>query len=84
MPPKARVLRRFHGTVALDAVRVGRDAGKIADEVLAHLAGQTGADVQVTLEVNVRLPDGASEQTVRIVTENARTLKFTSMGFEEE
>jgi hypothetical protein len=38
----------------------------------------------VTLEVTVRLPDGASEQTVRIVTENARTLKFTSMGFEEE
>jgi hypothetical protein len=84
VPPKARVLRRFHGTVALDAVRVGRDAGKIADEVLAHLAGQTGAVVQVTLEVTVRLPDGASEQTVRIVTENARTLKFTSMGFEEE
>jgi hypothetical protein len=79
-----RVLRRFHGTVALDATRADRDAGKIAEEVLAHLSGQPGAEVSVTLEIEVRLPGGASEQTVRIVTENARTLKFTSQGFEEE
>jgi hypothetical protein len=37
-----------------------------------------------TLEIEVRLPEGASEQTVRIVSENARTLKFTSQAFEEE
>ena len=27
--------RRYHGSVALDAARVGRDAGRIADEVVA-------------------------------------------------
>ena len=80
----AALPHRFHGTVQLDPTRVGRDASRIADEVLAHLAGQVGAEVTVTLEIEVTLPDGASEQIVRTVTENSQTLKFTSHGFEEE
>jgi predicted AAA+ superfamily ATPase len=77
-------LRRFHGTVRLDPARVGRDASRIADEVIAHLAGQVGVEVRVTLEIEARLPDGATDQIVRTVTENSRTLKFTSHGFEAE
>jgi hypothetical protein len=76
--------RRFHGTVQLDPARVGRDASRIAEEVIAHLAGQVGAEVTVTLEVEARLPGGASDQIVRTVTENSRTLKFTSHGFESD
>ena len=76
--------RRFHGTVSLDPARVGRDASRIADEVIAHLAGQVGAEVTVTLEIEAALPNGASDQIVRTVTENSRTLKFTSHGFEKE
>jgi len=82
-PPKPR-LRRYHGTVTLDPARVGRDASRIADEVIAHFAGQVGANVTVTLEIEATLPDGASDQMVRTVTENSQTLKFTSHGFEED
>jgi predicted AAA+ superfamily ATPase len=87
-PPQARsperLPRRFHGTVSIDAARAGRDAGRIAEEVIAHLVGQPGAEVTVTLEIEARLPNGAGEQTVRTVTENSRTLKFTSHGFETD
>jgi predicted AAA+ superfamily ATPase len=83
-PSPERKLRRFHGTVRLDPARVGRDASRIAEEVIAHLAGQVGADVAVTLEIEARLPNGATDQIVRTVTENSRTLKFTSQGFEAE
>lgn len=76
--------RRFHGTVRLDPARVGRDASRIADEVIAHLGGQVGAEVTVTLEIEAALPNGASDQIVRTVTENSRTLKFTSHAFEKE
>jgi hypothetical protein len=31
---------------------VGRDASRIADEVIAHLSGLVGAKVTVTLEVS--------------------------------
>ena len=40
--------------------------------------------VEVTLEIEAEIPDGALEQVVRTVTENARTLDFRSQGFEEE
>ena len=84
-PGKApKPLTRFHGTVRLDPARIGRDAGRIGEEVIAHLAGLVGADVQVTLEIEALMPSGASEQAVRTVTENARTLKFMSQGFEKE
>jgi predicted AAA+ superfamily ATPase len=77
-------VRRFFGTVTLDPTRVGRDAGRIAEEVIAHLVGQAGADVTVRLEIAADLPKGASDQAVRTVTENSRTLKFTNHGFERE
>ncbi len=79
----ARVLRRFHGAVELDATRVGRDAGRIAEEVVQHLAGLVGADVKVTLEIEAEIPDGAPDNVVRTVTENCRTLGFEAQGFEE-
>lgn len=76
--------RRFYGTATLDTTRVGRDAGRIAEEVIAHLSGLVGAKVTVTLEIAAEVSDGVPDQVVRIVTENSRTLKFTSQGFEKE
>lgn len=76
--------RRFHGSAALDVTRVGRDASRIAEEVVQHLAGLFGAKVEVTLEIHAEVPDGVPDQIVRAVTENCRTLKFKSRGFEKE
>jgi hypothetical protein len=78
-PPK-----RFHGTVTLDPHRVGRDAGKIAEEVVAHLVGIVGARVQVSLDIEAEIPSGVPEGAARAVTENCRTLRFLSHGFERE
>ena len=83
-PPVSRQLTRFHGAVRLDSARVGRDASQIADEVISHLSGLIGAKVTVTLEIEAEVPSGAPDSVVRTVTENSRTLKFTSQGFEEE
>ncbi|MER3396133.1 MAG: AAA+ family ATPase, partial [Acidimicrobiia bacterium] len=76
--------KRFHGSVSLDPTRVGRDASRIAAEVIAHLAGLPGAEVQVTLEIEATIPEGTPDNVVRTVTENSRTLKFSSHGFEHE
>jgi len=83
-PERAPIPKRFHGTVTLDTTRVGRDAGKIAEEVIAHLASLVGANVTITLEIEAQIPDGVPENVVRTVTENSRTLRFTSQGFERE
>ena len=52
--------------------------------MIAHLVGLVGAKVTVTLEVQAEVPEGVPENVVRTVTENSRTLKFTSQGFEKE
>ena len=77
--------KRYHGTVTLDPARVGRDAGRIADEVVTHLVGLVGSNVSVTLEIQAEIPAGAPDNVVRTVTENSRTLKFgANSGFETE
>ena len=75
---------RFHGAVSLDPARVGRDAGRIADEVISHLVGLVGSSVKVTLEIEAQVPSGVPDNVVRTVTENSRTLKFSDQGFEKE
>ena len=75
---------RFHGSVSLDATRAGRDASRVADEVISHLAGLVGGAVRVTLEIEADIPGGAPDHVVRTVTENSRTLKFDDHGFERE
>lgn len=82
--PFVPIFRRFHGSVQLDSLRVGRDAGRIADEVIQHLSKYIGANVEITLEIRAEIPDGVSDKTIRDVTENCHTLRFDSFGFEEE
>jgi hypothetical protein len=82
--PEATQPKRFHGTVAIDATRIGRDAGQIGEEVVSHLLGLMGSKVRVTLEIEAEIPSGAPDNVVRTVTENSRTLKFKSQGFEKE
>jgi predicted AAA+ superfamily ATPase len=79
-PPQ---LRRFHASVTLDPLRLGRDASQIAQEVVQHLTRGVGVQVEITLEIHADLPEGASEKLVRDVTENCRTLRFKDYGFEE-
>jgi hypothetical protein len=77
-PSSARP-KRFYGTVALDATRVGRDAGRSR-----AFSGFSGSSVKVTLEIEADVSSGVPENVVRAVTENSRTLKFSSYGFEQE
>jgi len=85
-PPeiRERSFRRFHGSVTLPALGIGGKAGQIGDEVLQHLAKLEGAELEITLEVQARLPGGAPVDVRRVVEENCRTLKFGDFGFEEE
>ena len=43
-----------------------------------------GSQFKVTFEIEAQVPNGVPENTVRTVTENGRTLKFDTQGFERE
>ncbi|MDR2175946.1 MAG: hypothetical protein LBO82_08455 [Synergistaceae bacterium] len=75
--------KRFYMSAQLDNTRVNRDVQRLVEEVITHLTAADGAEVEVSLEVNVKSPDGLSPQVVRTVSENCKTLKVKDFGFEE-
>lgn len=74
---------RFHAAVNLDPERLNRDFGKVSAEVIAHLTSLLGTDVTISVEIAANNADGFPDSTVRNVTENAKTLKFSDYGFED-
>lgn len=43
--------RRFYGIVGVEPRRLSRDAAKVAQEIVAHLDGLVGADLEITIEI---------------------------------
>jgi hypothetical protein len=83
-PPAPKLARRFYGVVELDPTRLNKQVPEVVEHVVEHLTKLTGAEVRVKLEIDAEVADGVPGKTVMDVTENARTLKFSDFGFEEE
>lgn len=49
--------------------------GDFLDEVLSHLQALPGAEVNLSVEVHVKAPNGIDDATARVVLENSRSLK---------
>lgn len=75
--------KNFFMSVKLDNVRVIKDLQKYLDEVINHLSAVDNCNVELSLEVNAEAQDGFPQETVRTVSENCRTLRVDSFGFEK-
>jgi predicted AAA+ superfamily ATPase len=82
-PPPAPKNVRFYGTVSLDPERYTRDFGRLYQEIIQHLAAPDDVDLKITVEIEAVKKDGFPDDRARIVSENARTLKFDQSGFED-
>ena len=82
----AQVLKktRFYGAIDLPPQKVTSSVQKIVDEVIQHLTSKFGINVTVTLNIQATSNDGFDEATVRLISENAKTLGFdrANTGFE--
>ncbi len=76
--------RRFHATVTLDPQDPIGSFASVVDHVVEHFTSQYGTEVSLTLDVEARRGEGFETKTVRIVRENAATLKFKTAEFEED
>jgi len=75
----------FHGTKRVGADRFSVEAATIEDEIIKHLHGLKGASVEISIDIQARVPGGVPEDVLKTVTENARNLRFdVNIGFEEE
>ena len=81
--PQTPKNKRFFMSADLDTTRINRDVQKYVEEVISHLTSVSGANVKISLEVEVEAEDGFTQQIVRTVSENCRTLKVRDSGFEE-
>jgi hypothetical protein len=66
----------------VDAEKYGRDLTRLQHEILPHLADPEAGELTITVEVEATQPDGFPEDKIRILTENARVLKFERSEFE--
>jgi hypothetical protein len=83
-PPATPAPTQFFGSVKVDSARISRDMGTIANEIIQHLASLPNSEIDVTVEIQARVPGGVPDNVVRTVSENCRTLKFKSQSFERE
>lgn len=83
-PPTKPENVRFFGVVRLNPERYGRELTRLSQEILQHLAAVEGTQLDVRVEISAVNPDGFPTDKVRIVTENASTLKFETFGFEND
>lgn len=83
-PPHEPKVIRFYAQKKLDPLSPTGDVGSISENVIHHLSLLEDAKVEVTLEIQVKIPKGAPDHVVRTVTENCRTLGIEDQGFERE
>lgn len=81
---KKEIYKRFYGMTTLDSTRLARDVGLIAEEVIQHLSTLPSAEVDISLEIKARIPDGIPNKIARTIIENCKTLKFQTNDFEKE
>ena len=72
---------RFYGVKTISSDKIALDFKNISDEVLANLR-QPGIGLVVKIEIEATDAKGFDENTIRTVSENAKTLKFDQSGFE--
>jgi hypothetical protein len=65
-PPEAAKPKRFHGNVSLNPIRVGLDASRLADEVIAHLTALPNATavLKVLLSCHALSPGPIPTRTI--------------------
>jgi hypothetical protein len=80
VPPKAQLPTRYVASVKLDPTRASLQMSAFVEEVMSHLQALPGAQIEMTLEVQVNAPGGIDEQTARIVLENSAALKVDKPG----
>ena len=68
----------------INSNKLGSTAGTINTEVLQHLSNLAGAQINITLDINVNIPDGVPDDIVRTINENCKVLKFDTSEFGSE
>jgi hypothetical protein len=84
--PQARVVRFTGEAVLVDACTPFPELEKLVKEIIGPLATQPDVTLTVRIEIDASHAGagGFSDQTIRTVSENARTLRMRKFDFEKD
>lgn len=82
-PPQARAWK-FHGTVGPDAKDPIEAFTEVVENLTEHFTAQYETKATITVGVEAMTEAGSEAKAVRVVWENASTLKFGTAEFDEE
>ncbi len=71
----------YFGVYELNPEKYARDLTRVSQEVLQHLASAEGVELEISVEIQAKKADGFTEDKMRVILENARSLKFKQSGF---
>jgi len=74
----------YFGVYELNPEKYARDLTKVSQEILQHLASAEGVELVIAVEIQAKKLDGFSEDKMRVILENARSLKFKQSGFSSD
>ena len=80
--PVSQKPRHFIGTVDISAATAKMRLRDIADEIIAVLASDPNAEINITVEIQAEFEQGANDHTKRAVSENAKSLGFKHAEWE--
>ncbi|AVT32673.1 AAA family ATPase [Plantactinospora sp. BC1] len=80
--PEPKPTSHFFGVYRTRTEFYAKELNRLQTEVLAHLA--RAGELELTIEITARKPDGYADDEIRTISENARVLKFEQARFEEE
>jgi hypothetical protein len=84
VPNLEKLVKRYFGVYQLDPERFSRDLNKLSQEILQHLSSIDGVQLGITVEIHAEVSKGFSPEKIRVILENARSLKFEQSKFEQE
>ncbi len=78
--PPAKVLKpaktTFTASLRLDPLKAGLQTSEFMVEVMSHLQALPDSEIEMSVEVQVKAPNGIDDDTARIVLENSTSLKI--------
>jgi hypothetical protein len=73
---------RFFGVYEVDPERYSRDLNRLSQEILQHLSSIDGIELEISIEIHAAVKQGFSTDKIRVILENAKSLKFKNSSFE--
>jgi uncharacterized protein len=77
-------MSRFHGAIDVKTDDPIGHFAEVVQNVIEHFTAQYGTQVSISVDIAAKSRSGFDVKTVRVVRENAATLKFKIADFEVE